>query len=241
VVICRCKGFQVRESLMESKSCVRVKICCIARVEEAHLAIAHGASAVGLVSRMPSGPGVIAEDLIAEIAAAVPPGVASFLLTSEIDVPAIIDQQRRTCVNTLQLVDALPPGAYQQLREALPGIALVQVVHVVGEQSIAEAVAIAPHVDAILLDSGNPAAPVKELGGTGRVHNWEISRRIRQSISCPLFVAGGLQPANVREAIRQIGPYAVDVCSGVRTNGKLDAIKLRDFFREVEAATDSPL
>ncbi len=226
---------------MESKSCVRVKICCIARVEEAHLAIAHGASAVGLVSRMPSGPGVIAEDLIAEIAAAVPPGVASFLLTSEIDVPAIIDQQRRTCVNTLQLVDALPPGAHQQLREALPGIALVQVVHVVGEQSIAEAVAIAPHVDAILLDSGNPAAPVKELGGTGRVHNWEISRRIRQSISCPLFVAGGLQPANVREAIRQIGPYAVDVCSGVRTNGKLDAIKLRDFFREVEAATDSPL
>ena len=226
---------------MESKPRIRVKICCIASVEEAQLAIVHGASAVGLVSRMPSGPGVIEEDLIAEIAAAVPPGVASFLLTSEIDVPAIIDQQRRTRVNTLQLVDALPPGAHQQLREALPGIALVQVVHVVGEQSIAEAVAIAPQVDAILLDSGNPAASVKELGGTGRVHNWEISRRIRQSISCPLFVAGGLQPANVREAIRQIGPYAVDVCSGVRTNGKLDAIKLRDFFREVEAATDSPL
>lgn len=226
---------------MESNSRVRVKICCIASVAEAHLAIAQGASAVGLVSRMPSGPGVIEEDLIAEIAAAVPPGVASFLLTSEIDVPAIIDQQRRTRVNTLQLVDALPPGAHQQLREALPGIALVQVVHVVGEQSIAEAVAIAPQVDAILLDSGNPAASVKELGGTGRVHNWEISRRIRQSISCPLFVAGGLQPANVRQAIRQIGPYAVDVCSGVRTNGHLDAIKLRDFFREVEAATNSPL
>jgi phosphoribosylanthranilate isomerase len=225
---------------MESKPRIRVKICCIASVEEAQLAIVHGASAVGLVSRMPSGPGVIEEDLIAEIAAAVPPGVASFLLTSEIDVPAIIDQQRRTRVNTLQLVDALPPGAHQQLREALPGIALVQVVHVVGEQSIAEAVAIAPQVDAILLDSGNPAASVKELGGTGRVHNWEISRKIRQSISCPLFVAGGLQPANAREAIRQIGPYAVDVCSGVRTNGKLDAIKLRDFFREVESSTNSP-
>lgn len=225
---------------MESKPRIRVKICCIASVEEAQLAIVHGASAVGLVSRMPSGPGVIEEDLIAEIAAAVPPGVASFLLTSEIDVPAIIDQQRRTRVNTLQLVDALPPGAHRRLRNALPGIALVQVVHVVGEQSIAEAVAIAPQVDAILLDSGNPAASVKELGGTGRVHNWEISRRIRQSISCPLFVAGGLQPANVREAIRQIGPYAVDVCSGVRTNGHLDAIKLRDFFREVEAANDAP-
>ncbi len=226
---------------MESNPRVRVKICCIASVEEAHLAIAQGASAVGLVSRMPSGPGVIDEGRIAEITAAVPPGVATFLLTSEIDVPAIIDQQCRTRVNTLQLVDALQPGAHQQLREALPGIALIQVVHVVGEQSIADAVAIAPQVNAILLDSGNPAAPVKELGGTGRVHNWEISRRIRQSISCPLFVAGGLQPANVRQAISQIGPYAVDVCSGVRTNGHLDAIKLRDFFREVEAATSSPL
>jgi phosphoribosylanthranilate isomerase len=225
---------------MESKPRIRVKICCIASVEEAQLAIAHGASAVGLVSRMPSGPGVIEEDLIAEIAAAVPPGVATFLLTSQIDVPAIIDQQRRTRVNTLQLVDALPPGAHQRLRAALPGIAIVQVVHVVGEQSIAEAAAMAPHVDAILLDSGNPAAPVKELGGTGRVHNWEISRKIRQSIPCPLFVAGGLQPANVREAIRQINPYGLDVCSGVRTNRKLDVIKLRDFFREVEAANNAP-
>jgi phosphoribosylanthranilate isomerase len=225
---------------MESKPRIRVKICCIASVEEAQLAIAHGASAVGLVSRMPSGPGVIEEDLIAEIAAAVPPGVATFLLTSQIDVPAIIDQQRRTRVNTLQLVDALPPGAHQQLRAALPGIAIVQVVHVVGEQSIAEAAAMAPHVDAILLDSGNPAAPVKELGGTGRVHNWEISRKIRQSIPCPLFVAGGLQPANIREAIRQINPYGLDVCSGVRTNRKLDVIKLRDFFREVEAANNAP-
>ena len=240
MVICRCKGFQVRESLMESKSCVRVKICCIARVEEAHLAIAHGASAVGLVSRMPSGPGVIAEDLIAEIAAAVPPGVASFLLTSEIDVPAIIDQQRRTCVNTLQLVDALPPGAHQQLREALPGIALVQVVHVVGEQSIAEAVAIAPHVDAILLDSGNPAAPVKELGGTGRVHDWTISRQIRETVRCPVFLAGGLHPRNVNAAIRRIGPYGLDVCSGVRTNGRLDPAKLRDFFAEVAASCAMP-
>jgi phosphoribosylanthranilate isomerase len=230
---------QLRNKPMESNPRVRVKICCIGSVEEAQLAIAHGASAVGLVSRMPSGPGVIAEDLIAEIVASVPPGVASFLLTSEIDVPAIIDQQRRTRVNTLQLVDALQAGAHQQLREALPGIAIVQVVHVVGEQSIAEAIAIAPHVDSILLDSGNPAAPVKELGGTGRIHNWEISRGIRQSIHCPLFVAGGLQPANVREAIRQIGPYGLDVCGGVRTNGKLDAAKLRDFFREVEAANNA--
>jgi phosphoribosylanthranilate isomerase len=183
---------------------------------------------------MPSGPGVIEEGLIAEIAATIPPGVASFLLTSETDVDAIVEQQRRTQVNTLQLVDALPPGAHKRLREALPGIALVQVIHVLGEKSIAEAREAAPHVNAILLDSGNPGLPVKLLGGTGRVHDWEISLKIRESVECPVFLAGGLAPGNAGEAIRRVGPYGLDVCSGVRTNGQLDPIKLRDFFSEVE-------
>jgi len=225
---------------MEANSRLRVKICCIRSVEEARLAVAHGAAAVGLVSRMPSGPGVIAEELIAAIAATLPPGVASFLLTSETDVSAIVEQQRRTRVNTLQLVDALPRGAHQKLRDALPGIALVQVVHVQGEQSIAEACAAAPHVDAILLDSGNPALAVKELGGTGRVHDWEISRKVRESVGCPLFVAGSLRPGNVGEAIRRVGPYGLDVCSGVRRNGRLDPAKLRDFFAEVAASCATP-
>jgi phosphoribosylanthranilate isomerase len=223
---------------MEASLRVRVKICCIANVEEARLAVAQGASALGLVSRMPSGPGVIAEELIAEIAATAPPGVATFLLTAETDAGAIIEQQRRTRVNTLQLVDALPRGAHQKLREALPGIALVQVVHVAGEEAIAEAEKVAPYVDAILLDSGNPALAVKELGGTGRVHDWEISRRIRESIACPLFLAGGLRPENVGEAIRRVGPYGLDVCNGVRTAGRLDAGKLRDFFRAMACAGD---
>ena len=225
---------------MELFSRVRVKICCIASVEEARLAVAQGAAAVGLVSRMPSGPGVIAEDLIAAIAATVPPGVGSFLLTSETDVRAIVEQQRRTRVNTLQLVDALPRGAHQELRNALPGIALVQVVHVLGDESIAEASAVAPHVEAILLDSGNPTLAIKELGGTGRVHDWEISRQIRESVHCPVFLAGGLHPRNVNEAIRRVGPYGLDVCSGVRTKGKLDPAKLRDFFAEVAASSATP-
>jgi phosphoribosylanthranilate isomerase len=225
---------------MELVSLVRVKICCIGSVEEARLAVAQGAAAVGLVSRMPSGPGVIAEELIAAIAATVPPGVGSFLLTSETDVRAVVEQQKRTRVNTLQLVDALPRGAHQELRNALPGIALVQVVHVLGEESIAEASAVEPHVDAILLDSGNPALAVKELGGTGRVHDWAISRQIRETVRCPVFLAGGLHPRNAGEAIRRIGPYGLDVCSGVRRNGRLDPAKLCDFFAEVAASCTMP-
>jgi len=208
----------------------RVKICCIASIEEAWAAIRYGATAVGLVSAMPSGPGVIAEEAIATIAAALPPGIGSFLLTSRQDVDGIVAQQQRCGTNTLQLVDRLEPGAHAELRRRLPGIAIVQVVHVVGEESLTEAKALAPDVNAILLDSGQPDAAVKELGGTGRTHNWAVSRRIVEAVPVPVFLAGGLNPDNVAEAVQQVQPFAVDICSGVRTDGLLDEEKLASFF-----------
>jgi phosphoribosylanthranilate isomerase len=208
----------------------RIKICCIASVEEAELAIGYGASAIGLVSEMPSGPGVIDEESIALIAANTPPPIATFLLTSRQDVDSIVSQQRRLRTNTLQLVDRLEQGSYDDLREALPGIALVQVIHVNDEESIDEALRVAPHVDAILLDSGNQKLAVKVLGGTGRRHNWVISRRIREAVAVPIFLAGGLNADNVAEAIDQVGPFGLDLCSGVRTDGKLDEVKLTKFF-----------
>jgi phosphoribosylanthranilate isomerase len=205
-------------------------------MQEARMAIDHGASAVGLVSEMPSGPGVIGEDLIAQIAASIPPPVSSFLLTSKCDAESIIAKQRRTQVNTLQIVDRLEPGAHSKIRSALPGIRIVQVIHVTREESGEEAIAASPYVDALLLDSGNPSAAVKELGGTGRTHDWNISARIRASVNVPVFLAGGLTAENVGKAIRQVRPFAVDVCSGVRTNGRLDEQKLLNFFAQVSTA-----
>ncbi len=212
---------------------IRVKICCIGSIEEAKTAIKFGASALGLVSEMPSGPGVISEELISKIASITPPGISSFLLTSKQDVGSIVDQQRRCGTNTIQLCDRLIHGTYKELREALPGIKIVQVVHVTGEGSIEEAVHVSKNVDAILLDSGNQNLEVKELGGTGRVHDWSISRKIRESINIPLFLAGGLTSENVKEAIENVKPFGLDVCSGVRTNGKLDEKKLKLFFKSV--------
>ena len=211
----------------------RIKICCIRDVAEAWTAIDQGASALGLVSAMPSGPGVIEEATIAAVAKLVPPGVATFLLTSLQDVPAIVAQHQRLRTTTLQIVDQLASGSYRDLREALPGIGLVQVVHVRGPESVDEAVTVAPQVDAILLDSGNPALAVKELGGTGRRHDWAISRQIREAVSVPIYLAGGLRAENVAEAIEAVGPFGLDLCTGVRTDGRLDAAKLGSF---VEAA-----
>ncbi|HEX8174748.1 MAG TPA: phosphoribosylanthranilate isomerase [Pyrinomonadaceae bacterium] len=211
-----------------------MKICCIASVEEAWTAIRAGASALGLVSEMPSGPGPIKEDLIREIAAQIPPGVASFLLTSLQDAAAIVEQQRRCRVNTIQIVDRLERGSYEEMSAAMPGASLVQVIHVTGEESLDEALRIAPHVNALLLDSGNPSLAVKELGGTGRRHDWAISRRIREQSNAPVFLAGGLRAENIREAVETVGPFALDVCSGVRTGGRLDERKLSAFFSELE-------
>ena len=197
------------------------------------MAIEAGASAVGLVSAMPSGPGPIPEDLIAEIAATIPPGVSSFLLTCLQNAASIIEQQRRLRVNTIQMCDRLTQGSYQDLRQALPGVALVQVVHVTGPEAVDEAIAVAPMVDAILLDSGNQSLAIKELGGTGRTHDWTLSRKIREAIEVPLFLAGGLNPSNVAAAIREVQPFGIDVCSGLRTNGRLNRDRLEAFFDRI--------
>jgi phosphoribosylanthranilate isomerase len=213
---------------------VRVKICCISSPEEARLAVSFGASALGLVGPMPSGPGVIDDDLIAVIARQAPPAVATFLLTSETDAIAIVRHQQKVGTNTVQMVDALASGDYATIRQALHGVKLVQVIHVTGEASIDEALAVAPHVDAILLDSGNPNLAVKELGGTGRVHNWDISRTIRERVPVPVFLAGGLHAGNVQAAVEAVEPFGIDLCSGVRTAGRLDPFKLEQFFKAVQ-------
>jgi phosphoribosylanthranilate isomerase len=214
---------------------VRVKICCISSVAEAELAVRYGAAALGLVGRMPSGPGPIEDELIAEIAARTPPAVATFLLTSETEPEAIVDHVRRCGTSTVQLVDAVPPQAYDALRKATPQVKIVQVIHVTGPESVDEAKACAPLVDALLLDSGRPGAAVRELGGTGRVHDWSLSRRIAAEIARPVFLAGGLKPENVAEAYHQVRPFGVDLCTGVRTDGRLDEGRLKAFFGAVAA------
>jgi phosphoribosylanthranilate isomerase len=214
---------------------IRIKICCISSHEEAQLAIRYGASALGFVSAMPSGPGPIDESLIADVAPRVPPGVATFLLTSRTNAGEIIDQQKRCRTNTLQLVDDVEAGAHGVLRQALPGIGIVQVIHVVDDASVGEAVAAARTADALLLDSGRPKAAVKELGGTGRVHDWELSRAVVEQVTVPVWLAGGLNGGNVRAAIAAVRPFGVDICSGVRTNGRLDEAKLANFMDEAKS------
>jgi phosphoribosylanthranilate isomerase len=209
----------------------RVKICCMRSRAEAALAIDHGASAIGLVGAMPSGPGPIDDQLIAEIARSVPPPVATFLLSSCQSVAGIVAHHRRTRTSVIQIVDELLEGTYLDLRDELPGVKLVKVIHVSMDGSVDRAVAVSAYVDALLLDSGRPDLAVKELGGTGRTHDWRISRLIREVVDIPVFLAGGLRPENVREAIDTVSPFGIDLCSGVRSGDRLDPVKLSAFMK----------
>jgi phosphoribosylanthranilate isomerase len=212
----------------------RVKVCCISSREEAAIAVRAGASAIGLVAEMPTGPGTIADRVIADIARAVPPPVSRFLLTSRTDPHAIVEHARAAGVDTVQIVDAVAEGTYAILRDALPHVRIVQVLHVEDEKTIDDAIAIAPHVHALLLDSGRPSQ--RELGGTGRVHDWAISRRVIESVTVPVWIAGGLRPDNAARAIEELAPFGLDVCSGVRTEGQLDAARLDAFMRAASGA-----
>ena len=212
---------------------VQVKICCIQSIEEAHLAVKYGASALGLVSEMPSGFGVISEESITIIAQQVPVDINTFLLTSKIDADEIVNQHNRCKTTHLQLVDNVTTGVYKKLRDELYGVKIVQVIHVAGEESIDEAINVSNFVDLILLDSGNQKLAVKELGGTGRTHDWKISKEIVERVNVPVFLAGGINPLNVSAAIDEVNPYGLDLCNGVRINGKLDESLLNEFFSKL--------
>lgn len=205
------------------------------------MAIRHGASALGLVSHMPSGPGVIADELIAEISASVPPPIATFLLTASCHADGISAQHAICRTTAIQLVDAVELSELKRLRRALPHVKLVQVIHVQSEASVSEAREVSSYMDALLLDSGDPSLQVKELGGTGRVHDWQISRRIREESTVPVFLAGGLRASNISDAVAAVQPFGLDLCSSVRVGGHLDEAKLDEFMRAVQRNAAPPL
>lgn len=211
----------------------KVKICCIQSIEEAQIAIDNGVYAIGLVSKMPSGPGVISEDKIKEIAKWTPENIKTVLLTSLRNPQEIIAQQTYCQTNTIQLVDSQKIGTYEVLRAELPNVQIIQVIHVIDDSSVSESLVLEKYVDMLLLDSGNPKLAAKELGGTGRTHNWRISRQIVNEVDIPVFLAGGLTPDNVAGAIERVRPFGVDVCSGVRTDEKLDVNKVKCFIQNV--------
>ena len=216
---------------------VQVKICCIQSPEEAETAVSFGAAAVGMVSEMPAGPGELPEAAIREIVDSVPSAVGTFLLTAATDADRLIEKAQTCGVNTLQLWDSLAPLDYLRLRAALPGVSIVQAIHIIDGSAVDEATVAARLADALVLDSSNPKVPFRWESQSGRTHDWEISREITDTVDCPVLLAGGLDPDNIEYAVRTVRPYGVDVCSGVRTADALDRRKVASFFEALRKIT----
>jgi len=214
----------------------RIKICCITSPEEARQATNAGADALGFVSNMPSGPGIISEQKIKRIIPQLNPFIIPVLLTCE-NIPKNLVNQYRYCrPAAIQLCEPLTIPNLQILRRKLPGVTLIHVIHVKDNKAIKEAEDYASLADAFLLDTGQRSGLKKQLGGTGQVHDWSLSTIIVQTCAKPVILAGGLKIENVAEAIKTVRPYAVDVCSGVRSNNKLDQTKLYSFIDAVKKA-----
>ena len=213
----------------------KIKICCIQSLEEARMAVSAGADALGLVAEMPSGPGPIPDSRIAEIAGAV--DAMTVLLTAETQADDLIDHLGRAPTRAVQLVDRIAPRDLALVREAFPDRTFLQAIHVNGPSALDSARDVWGSVDMLLLDSGSPNKAVKELGGTGRTHDWRVSAEIVRESPIPVWLAGGLTPINVDEAIRAVRPYGVDVCSGLRRpDGALDSDLLYRFVAEAGRA-----
>lgn len=210
----------------------RIKICCMASVEEAALCAELGVDLVGLVGPMPSGAGIVSPQKCRQISDHAAAWLTPVLLTSSETAQDIRTDAEDANVRAVQLVRHVDPSVHRELAMTIPHVRRFQVIHVEDGSALDLIDSYAGLADAFLLDSGRPS--VAELGGTGRVHDWEISAEFVRRSPLPVFLAGGLKPENAIEALRMVRPFGLDICSGVRTpTDTLDPDKLRAFMAAI--------
>lgn len=215
---------------------VRIQIAGVSSLEEALAAADAGVDALGFTVRLPTG---VHDDLTEAkargIVAALPPFVASVAITY-VDTPReAVELCRYLGVTTLQLHGPFPTQEIPVLRVGLPHLKIIRAVHVTGPEAVAQARALARQVDALILDTYDPATG--RHGATGKTHDWTISRQIVDGVPVPVILAGGLTPDNVADAIAAVRPWGVDVHTGIeRPDGSRDLDHIRAFVRNARAA-----
>jgi phosphoribosylanthranilate isomerase len=213
-----------------------LKICGIQTPAEADAAISAGATALGVLLGLTH----VAEDQVTEDAArdiirAIDSRAETVLVTHLLDQGRIAALAAAIGARAIQVHDDLPPEGMRRLRALAPRRRLIKAIHVTGPEALGKVAAYAGLADALLLDSRT----ADRLGGTGRTHDWSLSRAIVRASPVPVYLAGGLRPGNVRAAIEAVRPAGVDVNSGVEDlTGAKDPVAMRDFLRAARVALE---
>ncbi len=203
----------------------RVKICGIMNEQDLNCAISGGADAVGFIVEVEGSRHRISAEYARELIRKAPVFIKSVAVIAPDSSEDAALLAQKTGADILQIYGAIGPDEIKTLRKRVPQKVIAALPP--GE----EARRLAEVADAVLLDTFKDG----KLGGTGAVHDWSVSATLARELTVPVILAGGLNPSNVRDAIRTVRPYAVDVASGVETNGIKDQKKVESFIREVRS------
>jgi len=213
---------------------IKVKICANRSVEDAKMSIAFGADVIGiLVGQEHTSDDFVDKFKAREIATFAKGKCDVSLVTHLTNAKEIIELTKFIGNNTIQLHSDISEDEVLLIRKELPNVKLVRLIHVSSDGKICTDYQKMKYVDFYLLDSFN--LKTNQVGGTGLTHDWNKSRKLISILNKPTFLAGGLNPNNVKEAIKLTRPYGVDVNSGCKNElGKKDANKVKLFVQNAK-------
>ncbi len=208
---------------------VKVKICGITNMNDALLAAEYGADFLGFIVDIEKSEDSLSRSVARDLIMQVPLEITPVMVTYLNKASDVVELARFVKPMAIQFHADITVGEIGKIRKALPKMKIIKAVHVTGEKAIDEAKKFEDYADYILLDSKSKG----KIGGTGKTHNWNISRKIVEKCKKPVILAGGLNPENVLDAVRIVKPFGVDVNSGVKSSPrKKDADKMERFIAE---------
>lgn len=211
---------------------VRVKICGLTSLRDLQWAVEAGADAVGFVVGVPESPRNISLDDARRLIDATPVFVDPVVVTVYEDLKQLKKIRRILNPRIIQIHGSI--CMHDEIRKIFSDAQIIRALHAKNDEIVKFAVETSERFDALLLDSYAPG----KLGGTGKTHDWTLSRRVRDAVyPKPFILAGGLNPKNVKKAICTVRPFAVDVSSGVESSpGVKDSEKIFEFVKKAKEA-----
>ncbi len=209
---------------------MRVKICGITKPEQGQAIAQLGATALGFIC-VPASPRYVTPVQIRAVVEQLLVSIDRIGVFADATLVEICQSVAEAGLNAVQLHGKESPEFCQKLRQYLPEVEIVKALRVKTPECLTEAETYTTYVDTLLLDAYHPQL----LGGTGKTLDWVILQQFRPN--CPWFLAGGLRPDNILDALSRLQPNGIDLSSGVeRSPGDKDLDKVAQLFERLRSS-----